>query len=110
SLGRCALSLYKMARQQVQGLDSPRAFEPTNFLTGFQIMGRFTRTIVLAAGLLVSTQPVFGDDLVTIMELAMRNDPQLRQAEAQLNSARQQVRLARASLLPQLSASVSEQR
>lgn len=73
-------------------------------------MGRFTRTIVLAAGLLVSTQPVFGDDLVTIMELAMRNDPQLRQAQAQLNSGRQQVRLARASLLPQLSATVSEQR
>ena len=73
-------------------------------------MGRFTRTIVLAAGLLVCAKPVFADDLVSILELAMRNDPTLRQAEAQLNSARQQVRLARASLLPQLSATASEQR
>ncbi|TFH75713.1 secretion protein [Gammaproteobacteria bacterium LSUCC0112] len=81
-----------------------------NFLTGFLIMGRFTRTIVLAAGLLVSVKPVFADDLVSILELALRNDPALRQAEAQLNSGQQQLRLARASLLPQVNASLSEQR
>ncbi|MDO9518875.1 MAG: TolC family outer membrane protein [Pseudohongiella sp.] len=73
-------------------------------------MGRFTRTMVLAAGLLVCAQPVFADDLVSILELAMRNDPTLRQAQAQLRSGQEQVRLARASLLPQLSATVSEQR
>jgi outer membrane protein len=81
-----------------------------NFLTGFLIMGRFTRTIVLAAGLLVCVKPVFADDLVSILELAMRNDPALRQAQAQLNSGQQQVRLARASLMPQVSANLSEQR
>ena len=73
-------------------------------------MGRFTRTMVLAAGLLVSTQPVFVDDLVTIFELASRNDPQLRQAQAQLNSGRQQLVISRSSLLPQLSGNLSEQR
>ncbi len=73
-------------------------------------MGRFTRTIVLAAGLLVCVEPVFADDLVSILELAMRNDPALRQAQAQLNSGQQQVRLARASLMPQVSAGLSEQR
>jgi outer membrane protein len=73
-------------------------------------MGRFTRTMVLAAGLLVCVKPVFADDLVSILELAMRNDPTLRQAQAQLRSGQEQVRLARASLLPQLNATVSEQR
>ena len=73
-------------------------------------MGRFTRTMVLAAGLLVCVKPVFADDLVSILELAMRNDPTLRQAQAQLRSGNEQVRLARASLLPQLSANISEQR
>lgn len=73
-------------------------------------MQRFIRTTVLAAGLLVSAQTTFADDLVTILELAMRNDPQLRQAQAQLRSGQQQLTLARSSLLPQANASASEQR
>lgn len=73
-------------------------------------MRRFSRTLALAAGLLVSAQPALADDLVSILELAMRNDPTLRQAQAQLRSGQQQLTLARSSLLPQASASFSEQR
>lgn len=73
-------------------------------------MQRFIRTTVLAAGLLVSAQTTLADDLVTILELAMRNDPQLRQAQALLRSGQQQLTLARSSLLPQANASASEQR
>ena len=73
-------------------------------------MHRFIRTTVLAAGLLVSAQTTLADDLVTILELAMRNDPQLRQAQALLRSGQQQLTLARSSLLPQANASASEQR
>lgn len=73
-------------------------------------MGRFIRIVVLAAGLLVSAQPALADDLVTILELAMRNDPALRQAQAQLRSGQQQLTLARSSLLPQASGTISEQR
>ena len=57
-------------------------------------MVRFFRTTAIAAGLLVASNPVFADDLVTIMELAMRNDPTLRQAEAQLNANRTQLDLS----------------
>jgi outer membrane protein len=78
--------------------------------TGFQTMQRFFRKTVLAAGLLIAAQTTFADDLVTILELAMRNDPALRQAQAQLRSGQQQLILARSSLLPQANASLSEQR
>ena len=73
-------------------------------------MVRFFRTTAIAAGLLVASNSVFADDLVTILELAMRNDPTLRQAEAQLNANRTQLDLARASILPQANATISEQR
>lgn len=73
-------------------------------------MRRFFRSTVLAAGLLVAVQPVLADDLITILDLAMRNDPSLRQAQAQLRSSQQQLVMARSALLPQLNASASEQR
>ncbi|MEX0739932.1 MAG: TolC family outer membrane protein [Pseudohongiella sp.] len=73
-------------------------------------MRRFSRTLALAAGLLVSAQPALADDLVSILELAMRNDPTLRQAQAQLRSGQQQLTLARSSLLPQANANFTEQR
>lgn len=73
-------------------------------------MRRFTRTLALAAGLLVSAQPALADDLVTILELAMRNDPALRQAQAVLRSGQTQVMLSRSSLLPQASGNFTEQR
>jgi outer membrane protein len=73
-------------------------------------MQRFFRKTVLAAGLFIAAQSAFADDLVTILDLAMRNDPALRQAQAQLRSGQQQLTLARASLLPQANASVTEQR
>ena len=73
-------------------------------------MGRFIRFTGMIALCLLTTKPVLADDLLSILELAMRNDPQLRQAEAQLNSAQQQVILARSSLLPGANASFSESR
>lgn len=73
-------------------------------------MQRFFRKTVLAAGVFLAAQSAFADDLVTILDLAMRNDPALRQAQAQLRSGQQQLTLARSSLLPQANASVSEQR
>lgn len=73
-------------------------------------MGRFIRFTGLLTLCLLTTKPVLADDLLSILELAMRNDPQLRQAEAQLNSAQQQVTLARSSLLPRANASFSESR
>ena len=73
-------------------------------------MQRFFRKTVIAAGLVFASQMAVADDLVTILELAMRNDPTLRQAQAQLRSGQQQVIQARASLLPQASASFTEQR
>ncbi|MGM0631865.1 MAG: TolC family outer membrane protein [Pseudomonadota bacterium] len=73
-------------------------------------MGRFIRITGLLSLCLLTTKPVLADDLLSILELAMRNDPQLRQAEAQLNSAQQQVIQARSTLLPRANASFSESR
>lgn len=73
-------------------------------------MGRFIRFTGLLALCLLTTKPVLADDLLSILELAMRNDPQLRQAKAQLDSAQQQVTLARSSLLPGANASFTESR
>ena len=52
-------------------------------------MQRFFRKTVIAAGLVFASQIALADDLVTILELAMRNDPTLRQAQAQLRSGQQ---------------------
>src|SRR5690606_14286230 len=60
--------------------------------------------------LTLSSQPVYADDLFTVLELAMRNDPTLRQAEAQFKSRQTQVEQSRASLLPGINASGSTTR
>lgn len=73
-------------------------------------MGRFLRTTGMLALCLLATRPALADDLLSILELAMDNDAQLRQAEAQLGSARQQVVQARSALLPNAAASFSESR
>ena len=73
-------------------------------------MGRFTRFTVFAAICLLGSQPALADDLLSIFELAQRNDPTLRQAEAQLRSGQTQLTVSRSSLLPQAGASISETR
>nr|WP_136250502.1 outer membrane channel protein TolC [Ningiella ruwaisensis] len=49
----------------------------------------------------------YADDLMTVYQLAVDNDPIINRAEAQKNSAYAAIDLSRASLLPQLSGSVS---
>lgn len=63
-------------------------------------MGRFTQRLGLLLCLTTAATPVLADDLVSILELAMRNDPTLRQADAQYQSRRTLLDQGRAALLP----------
>lgn len=63
-------------------------------------MGRFTQGLGLMICLSATATPVLADDLVTILDLALRNDPTLRQAEAQYQSRHAQLDQGRAALLP----------
>lgn len=65
-------------------------------------MGRFTQRLGLLVCLSVGSTPAFADDLLSILELAMDNDPTLRQAEAQYQSRHTQLAQGRAALLPTL--------
>ncbi len=66
-------------------------------------MGRFTQGLGFALCLSITSSPVFADDLVSILDLAMRNDPTLRQAQAQYNSGTTFLDQGRAALLPTVS-------
>lgn len=68
-------------------------------------MGRFTQRLGLLFCLSATITPVFADDLVTILDLALRNDPTLRQAAAQYQSRHAQLDQGRAALLPTVSLS-----
>ncbi|MGJ8688562.1 MAG: TolC family outer membrane protein [Gammaproteobacteria bacterium] len=63
-------------------------------------MGRFTQGLGLSICLSIASTPVFADDLVSILDLAMRNDPALRQSQAQYNSGATFIDQGRAALLP----------
>lgn len=63
-------------------------------------MGRFTQGLGLAICLSIGATPAMADDLVSILDLAMRNDPTLRQAEAQYESRHTLLDQGRAALLP----------
>jgi len=65
-------------------------------------MGRFTQRLGLLLCLSTASTAVMADDLVSILELAMRNDPTLRQAEAQYQSRRTLLDQGRAVLLPNI--------
>ena len=73
-------------------------------------MGRIKYILTIAICLGVGTQTAVADDLFTVLELAMRNDPALRQAEAQYKSRQMQVLQSRASLLPNVSFGASRTR
>ncbi len=66
-------------------------------------MGRFTQGLGFALCLSISSSPAMADDLVSILDLAMRNDPTLRQAEAQFKSGETFLDQGRAALLPTVS-------
>ena len=65
-------------------------------------MGRITQGLGLAICVSLGATPVMADDLVSILDLAMRNDPTLRQAEAQYESRHTLLDQGRAALLPSL--------
>ena len=65
-------------------------------------MGRFTQGLGLALCLSLGSTSVLADDLVSILDLAMRNDPTLRQAHAQYKSRQTVLDQGRAALLPSL--------
>jgi outer membrane protein len=74
-------------------------------------MGRFTQRLGIMFCLSASATSAFGaDDLVSILDLAMRNDPTLRQAEAQYNSRHTQLDQGIALLLPTVTLSGQTQR
>lgn len=67
-------------------------------------MGRFTQRLGLLVCLSAAGTSAFAaDDLVSILDLAMRNDPTLRQAEAQYKSRHTQLDQGIALLLPSVS-------
>lgn len=69
-------------------------------------MGRFTQRLGLLVCLSAGGTSAFAaDDLVTILDLAMRNDPTLRQAEAQYKSRNTQLDQGIALLLPSVTLS-----
>ncbi|MDP1932815.1 MAG: TolC family outer membrane protein [Gammaproteobacteria bacterium] len=68
-------------------------------------MGRFTQRLGLLVCLSVGSAPALADDLLSILELAMNNDPTLRQAEAQYMSRHTQLDQGRAALLPSVALS-----
>jgi outer membrane protein len=64
------------------------------------------RTIALC-GLLVATPGIWADDLIDVYQLALQNDPIIREALANRDAAMEARPLAWASLLPQVNASAS---
>lgn len=64
------------------------------------------RALCASLFLLVPVLPVAGDTLSDIYQLALTNDPRLRAANAVLKIGKEAIPLARAGLLPQITASV----
>lgn len=65
-------------------------------------MGRIAKLFGIILFSAMSSSFSYGDDLVTILELALKNDPTLRQAEANYRVNHENVIQSRASLLPSL--------
>ncbi|NKI33563.1 TolC family outer membrane protein [Wenzhouxiangella sp. XN79A] len=63
--------------------------------------------LLIAAAALALTSPALAVDLLGVYELASTNDPQIQAAERRLEASTYQEAIARASLLPTLSGSVS---
>lgn len=61
--------------------------------------------IVVACGLSLAAQAVFGADLIEVYQRALQNDPIIREADANRLASRESKPQALASLLPQLEAS-----
>ena len=69
-------------------------------------MKRTAQILALSSALLASSIAA-GEDLATIYTIALRNDPAIREAEANMNAQMETRPQARAALLPSLNASAS---
>ncbi|TYT25881.1 TolC family outer membrane protein [Luteimonas viscosa] len=63
------------------------------------------RSLVLSLALVLTSAPVFAEDLMQTYEMARTNDPQLSIAESQRLSTRENAVQSRAALLPQINGS-----
>ena len=73
-------------------------------------MGRIAKFFgILIVGFLSSTVS-YGDDLVTILNLALENDPTLKQAKANYRANRENMVQSRSALLPQFGLQASTAR
>ncbi len=67
-----------------------------------------SRLLVLVAGLLLAATAAPAEDLKTVYERALANDPQIREADALRRAARESRPQAWAAILPQISGSASK--
>lgn len=65
-------------------------------------MGRFSTLLGLLTVCSLTSTTAYGDDLLEILQMALRNDPTLNQAEAQYRANHENVIQSRAALLPSL--------
>jgi len=69
-----------------------------------------TRALVLALGMLLTAASAQAEDLKSVYERALANDPQIREADALRRAAREARPQAWAAILPQISGSASKTR
>lgn len=69
-----------------------------------------TRVLVLALGMLLTAASAQAEDLKSVYERALANDPQIREADALRRAAREARPQAWAAILPQISGSASKTR
>ena len=73
-------------------------------------MGRLAKNLGILVVSFASSSLSYGEDLFTILQLALDNDPALKQAEASYRANRENMIQSRSSLLPTLGAGVTTTR
>lgn len=73
-------------------------------------MRRTAKLLGIAMLSVAAASPSYGDDLVTILQMAFDNDPTLRQAKATYRANRENMVQSRSALLPSLGASANTTR